>query len=100
MQLTKHDTVSEVIENQYSEDHAGQYSPTSSHQGVTTTQASPHSESVTPTPIGECLAYGSSTEHHDQDVGYSTVMRVAADDGGGGHYMLYNTSTGRLDEVS
>ncbi|XP_045471400.1 nitrogen regulatory protein NUT1-like isoform X2 [Harmonia axyridis] len=91
----------DVIESQYSEEHSGQYSPASSHQGVATTQASPHSESVTPTPITECLTYGGATEHHDADVvGYSTVMRVAADDGGGGHYLLYNTAAGRLDEVS
>ncbi|XP_044752580.1 transcriptional regulatory protein GAT1-like isoform X2 [Coccinella septempunctata] len=88
------------LENQYSDDHAGQYSPTSSHQGVATTQASPHSDSATPTPIAECLTYGGTTEHHDQDVvGYSTVMRVAAEDGGGGHYLLYNTAANRLDEV-
>ncbi|KAK9879698.1 hypothetical protein WA026_006757 [Henosepilachna vigintioctopunctata] len=100
MQLTIRISVSEVIESTYSEDQQrGQYSPPSSHQGVVNTQTSPHSDSATPTPIEECLAYGSVVDHDHDVVGYPTVMRVGVEDGGGGHYMLFNTTGGRLEEV-
>ncbi|KAL3281140.1 hypothetical protein HHI36_004360, partial [Cryptolaemus montrouzieri] len=89
----------EVIESAYAEDPTGQYSPTSSHQGLATTQASPHSDSATPTPMVECLSYGSVADHEQDVVEYPTVMRVTTEDGGGGHYMLYNTTGARLDEV-